>query len=146
MALRLAVACLAMTVLVPAEAAAAGKGRAAERALVEAVNDARQRHGLRPLRQSRPLARSAGRAARRLMKRDSFHHTGGPAGSRSWGEAIAAHRGWRARARRTVRGWLRSASHRAVLLGRFRGIGAGMKRGRMGRRLMTVWVLHVGGR
>jgi hypothetical protein len=59
MALRLAVACLAMTVLVPAEAAAAGKGRAAERALVDAVNDARQRHGLRLLR-----SRSRSRAAR----------------------------------------------------------------------------------
>jgi uncharacterized protein YkwD len=146
MALRLAVACLAMTVLVPAEAAAAGKGRAAERALVDAVNDARQRHGLRLLRQSKPLARSAGRVARKLMRRNSFPHTSAPAGARSWGEALAAHRGWRARARRTVRGWLRSASHRAVLLGPFRRIGAGMKRGRMGGRLMTVWVLHTGGR
>jgi uncharacterized protein YkwD len=145
MALRLAVACLAMTVLVPAEAAAAGKGRAAERAMVNAVNDARQRHGLRPLRHLRTLARSAGRVARKLMRGDSFHHTSAPAGSRSWGEALALHRGWRARARRTVRRWLRSPSHRAVLLGRFRRIGAGMRRGRMHGRLTTVWVLHASG-
>jgi uncharacterized protein YkwD len=145
MALRLAVACLAMTVLVPAEAAGAGKGRAAERALVDAVNDARQRHGLRPLRHSWPLARSAGRVARRLMRQKSLHHSSAPAGARAWGEALAVHRGWGARARQTVRRWLRSPTHRAVLLGRFRRVGAGMKRGRMDDRLTTVWVLHAGG-
>ncbi|HEV3378167.1 MAG TPA: CAP domain-containing protein [Thermoleophilaceae bacterium] len=145
MALRLAVVCLAMSVLVPAEAAAV-KGRAAERSMVEAVNDARQRHGLRPLRHSPPLARRAGRVARALMKRDSFHHTSAPAGARAWGEALAMHRNWRAGARRTVRRWLHSPSHRAVLLGGYRRIGTGIKRGRMDGRLATVWVLHVSGR
>jgi uncharacterized protein YkwD len=143
MALRLAVVCLAMTVLVPAEAAATSR---AERSMVDAVNDARQRHGLRPLRHSRRLARRAGRVARVLVKRDSFHHTSAPAGARAWGEALAMHRNWRGRARRTVRRWLRSPSHRAVLLGGYRRIGTGIKRGRMDGRLATVWVLHVSGR
>jgi uncharacterized protein YkwD len=147
MALRLAVACLAMTVLIPSEAAAAGKGWGAERAMVDAVNDARQRHGLGPLRESRSLARSAGRRAVALTRLGVFRHLGAdaPAGSRSWGEALAIHRGWRARARTTVRRWLRSPSHRAVLLGGFRRIGTGIKRGRLDGRLTTVWVLHASG-
>ncbi|HEV2875408.1 MAG TPA: CAP domain-containing protein [Thermoleophilaceae bacterium] len=148
MALRLAVACVAMTVLIPSEAPAAGNGRAAERAMVDAVNDARQRHGLRPLRDARPLARSAGRLALGLTRLGVFGHlgAGASAGSRSWGEALAVHRGWRARARPTVKRWLRSPSHRAVLLGGFRRIGAGIRRGRLDGRLTTVWVLHATGR
>jgi uncharacterized protein YkwD len=147
MVLRLAVVCLAVTVLMPSEALAAGKGRAAERAMVDAVNAARQRHGLRPLRESRPLVRSAGRRAVALTRLGLFRHLGAdpPAGSHSWGEALAIHRGWRSRARSTVRGWLRSPSHRAVVLGGFRRIGAGIKRGRLDGRLTTVWVLHVSG-
>jgi uncharacterized protein YkwD len=144
MALRLAVVCLAMTVLMPSEALPAGKGLAAERAMVDAVNDARQRHGLRPLRESRPLARSAARRAVALTRLRLFRHLGAdaPAGSHWWGEALALHSGWRRRARSTVRRWLRSPSHRAVVLGGFRRIGAGIKRGRLDGRLTTVWVLH----
>jgi uncharacterized protein YkwD len=147
MARRLAVVCLAMAVLMPSGAPAAGKGRAAERAMVDAVNDTRQRHGLRPLRESRPLVRSAARRAVALTRLGLFRHLGAdaPAGSRTWGEALAIHRGWRARARSTVRRWLRSPRHRAVLLGGFRRIGAGIKRGRLDGRLTTVWVLHVSG-
>lgn len=147
MALRLAVACVALTVLIPSDALAGTKAGAAERAMVDAVNHVRKRHGLRPLRDSRPLARSAGRLAVKLTKLDVFGHLGSaPAGPGVRGEVLAVHRGWRARARSTVRRWLRSASHRAVLLGRFRRVGTGMKRGRFGGRLTTVWVLHVGGR
>jgi uncharacterized protein YkwD len=147
MALRLAVVCLAMTVLMASEAVAAREGRAVERAMVDAVNDARQRHGLRPLRESRALAHSAGRRAVALTRLGLFRHLGAdaPAGSRSWGEALAIHRGWRSQARSTVRRWLRSPSHRAVVLGGFRRTGAGIKRGRLDGRLTTVWVLHVSG-
>jgi uncharacterized protein YkwD len=148
MALGLAVVCLAMTVLMPSGAEAAGKGRAAERAMVDAVNDARQRHGFRPLRESSSLTRRAGRRAAALTRLGVFRHLGAdaPAGSRSWGEALAVHRGWRAQARTTVRRWLRSPSHRAVVLGGdFRRIGTGIKRGRLDGRLTTVWVLHVSG-
>jgi uncharacterized protein YkwD len=143
MALRLVV-CLVMTLLIPSEAAAAAKGGPAERAMVDAVNDARHRHGLRPVREARSLARSAGRRAAALTRLGVFRHLGAdaPAGSRSWGEALAVHRGWRAQARTTVRRWLRSPSHRAVVLGGFRRIGAGIKRGRLDGRLTTVWVLH----
>ena len=144
MALRLAVACVAIIVLIPCDAATATKARAAERAMVRAVNEAREDHGRRALSHSRPLARSAGRVAAKLMELDVMGHLeSAPAGSGAWGEALARHRGWRARARSTVRRWLRSPSHRAVILGRFRAIGAGIKRGRSGGRLTTVWVLHL---
>jgi uncharacterized protein YkwD len=147
MALRLALACVAVSALMPCEAPAAPKGRAAEHAMMDAVNEARKDHGRRALSHSPPLARSAGRVAARLMKLDVFGHLGSaPAGSGVRGEALALHRGWRARPRATVRRWLRSPSHRAVVLGRFRAVGAGIKRGRIGGRLTTVWVLHVGAR
>jgi uncharacterized protein YkwD len=115
--------------------------------MVEAVNEAREDHGRHALRKSRRLARSAGRLAARLTELNAFGHLGSPSKRAGvQGEALARHRGWRARARSTVRSWLRSPSHRRVILGRFRTVGAGIKRGRMGGRLSTVWVLHVGGR
>jgi uncharacterized protein YkwD len=144
MAKRLAVACAAMSVLIPCDAAAASKARAAERAMVQAVNEARENHGRRALSPSQPLARSAGRLAAELVKRDVLGHLeSAPAGSGVRGEALARHRGWRARAKSTVRRWLSSPSHRAVILGPFREVGAGIERGRSGGRLTTVWVLHV---
>jgi uncharacterized protein YkwD len=149
MELRLAVVCFALAMLVPSEAMAAANAKAAERAMVEAVNDARRGHGLRALRTSRHLARSAGRRAAKLNELDLFGHLGdvdAAGGFRSLGEALALHRGWRPRAGWTVRRWMRSPSHRAVLLGRYRQVGAGIKRGRFGGRLTTVWVLHVGRR
>ena len=149
MAVRFAVACVAVTALVPTGAVASVRAPAAERALVDAVNEVRHRHGLRPLRESASLARSAGRLAGALMEKDFLAHVGGvdlPRRFRTRGEALAMHPGWRPRARRTVRAWMRSPAHRAVLLGGFRHAGAGMKRGRFGGRLATVWVLHVGRR
>jgi uncharacterized protein YkwD len=147
MALRLALACVAMSVLMPYEAPAAPRGRAAEHTMMDAVNEARKDHGRRALSASPPLTRSAGRVAARLMELDVFGHLGrAPAGSGVRGEALALHRGWRARPRATVRRWLRSPSHRALLLGHFRAGGAGIKRGRFGGHLTTVWVLHVGAR
>jgi hypothetical protein len=125
MALRLAVVCLAITVLMPSEALPAGKGRAAERAKVDARERRPPAAWPPPLRGSRPLARSAARRAVALTRLALFRHLGAdaPAGSHSWGEALAIHRGWRGRARSTVRRWLRSPSHRAVVLGGFRRMG-----------------------
>jgi uncharacterized protein YkwD len=149
MAVLLAIACVAVTALVPTGATAAVRAPAAERTLVNAINEVRHRHGLHPLRVSGPLAHSAGRLAAALMDKDLLAHVGGvdlPGRFRARGEALAMHRGWRPRARRTVRAWMQSPAHRAVLLGGFRHAGAGLKRGRFRGRLATVWVLHVGRR
>ena len=143
MAVRLVLACVALGVLLPSEALASSRAPLAERSMVEAVNEARRDHGLPALVESASLARSAGRLAVTLTRLDVFGHVGGfPAGVR--GEALAMHRGWRARPSSTVRRWLRSPAHRAVVLGPCRGVGAGIRRARLGGRLATVWVLHVG--
>jgi uncharacterized protein YkwD len=148
MARLLAAVCVVSALLVPAATPAKPTAQSAERSIVGALNDVRRAHGLRPLPASAALRASAHAVASSLMKRDAFGHADRIAAGgrfRVVGEALAIHRGWRPRARRTVRRWLRSPSHRAVVLGRFRRAGAGMVRGRFGGRLATIWVLHVGG-
>jgi uncharacterized protein YkwD len=146
MAARLAVAAVAVALLVPSGAVAGSGARAAERAMVEAVNDARRSHGLRPLRRSGRLERTAGGYAARLMKLDLFAHGSSAGSGGRRGEAIAMHRGWRPSPRWTTRRWMRSPPHVAVLLDRgIRSAGAGLSRGLFGGRLATIWVLHVSG-
>jgi uncharacterized protein YkwD len=146
------VALLAVTAALSPSGAALGatERRTAERSMVEAVNEVRREHGLRPLRGAPALARGADDFAARLMKLDLLAHAdrivcGGR--FRTLGEVLAVHRGWRPRAGRTVRRWLRSPSHRALLLGtRFRYVGAGLSRGLFPSRLATIWVLRLGNR
>ncbi|HEX2233618.1 MAG TPA: CAP domain-containing protein [Thermoleophilaceae bacterium] len=115
--------------------------------MVGKINRARRRHGLRPLRASGSLTRSSQRFGRYLMRTDRFGHD-----SHIWasgrfrlkGEVLAFHGGWRARRSATIRGWMRSPSHRSVLLSRrYRAIGAAPVRGRFGRRRATIWVAQV---
>ncbi len=116
--------------------------------IVETINAARASHGLRPLRPSPSLARSAARYSRSLIRADRFSHAGRIHASRRFrrlGEAIALHPGWRPRRRTTVRRWLRSSGHRALLLSRdFTHVGAGLSRGRYGRGHATIWTLQLG--
>lgn len=118
-------------------------------AMVRAVNDARTSHDLRPLRRETRLARSARAYARWMLRVDYFGHVDRirtSARFRVLGETIAWHTGRRARVRGTLRRWLRSPPHRALILSRrFRWIGAGLARGRMHGRPSTTWVLHLGG-
>jgi uncharacterized protein YkwD len=151
MASRLAALCVVAAALVPPGAAlAAPERRSPERSMVDAVNDVRRAHGLRPLRSAPALARSADAFASRLMKLDLFAHAkrivcGGR--FRTLGELLAVHRGWRPRARGTLRRWLRSPSHRPLVLSnRFRYAGAGLSRGLFPGRLATIWVLRLGNR
>jgi uncharacterized protein YkwD len=117
--------------------------------MVRAVNDARASHGLRPLRQAPRLERSARAYARWMLRADYFGHLSRirtRARFRVLGETLAWHTGRRARVRGTLRSWLRSPPHRALILsGRFRWIGAGHARGRMHSRPSATWVLHLGG-
>jgi uncharacterized protein YkwD len=118
-------------------------------AMVRAVNAARASHGVRPLRREQRLARSARAYARWMLRVDYFGHADRirtSARFRLLGETIAWHTGRRARVRVTLRRWLRSPPHRALILSRrFRRIGAGLARGRMHGRPSTTWVLHLGG-
>jgi uncharacterized protein YkwD len=136
-------ACVVVGALLVAAAPAAGS-----ELMVQKVNEARRAHGLPSLRYSPSLSRTSARFARHQVVTDRFGHA-----SRIWassrftrlGELLALQRGWRIRRSSAVRMWLRSSGHRAYLLGRhFRYAGAGRARGRMGTRMVTVWVVQLG--
>jgi uncharacterized protein YkwD len=146
MALACAIAVVALSALVaaapPREAAASATDR-----MIRTLNDVRARHGKPPLRPAGALLRSSTRFARSLMRRDVFAHGPSIAVSRRYraaGETLAMHRGRRLAVRRTVRQWMHSPPHRAVLLSsRYRMVGVGSARGRFGRTPSTIWVAHV---
>jgi uncharacterized protein YkwD len=117
--------------------------------MLNAVNDVRTAHGLRPLRGAPRLHRSARSYARWMVRHNYFGHLGRIRASGRFsllGENLAWHSGRRPAVRRTLRQWMGSAGHRALILsGSFRWAGAGMTRGQLGGRMATVWVLHFGG-
>jgi len=118
--------------------------------MVQSINKVRHAYGLRSLRPAYSLFVSARVYSHRMMRSDYFGHMPRiPVASR-WrraGETIEWHAGWRLRPRAAVRRWMRSPSHRAVLLSRrFTRIGVGRARGRYGRKTATMWVAHVGRR
>ena len=135
-------ACAAL--LLPASAAQANPARD----VVQQVNNYRAAHGLSKLKLSRSLSRSSFAYARRLMRSDRFGHSSRIRASSRFhmlGENLAFSWGKRRSARIPVRGWSRSAPHRAVLLNRsFRYVGVGRVAGRFGSRRATIWVLHAG--
>jgi uncharacterized protein YkwD len=127
----------------------AGAATPVQRAMVEQVNAVRAGHGLRALRASPALHRSARRYARWMVRSDYFGHLSRIRAAGDFdllGETLAWHSGSRPRVGGTVRAWLGSPGHRALLLDpRFRWLGAGMARGRLSGTAATVWVLHLGG-
>jgi uncharacterized protein YkwD len=127
----------------PAAAAPAGDA-------IDQLNDIRRANGLAPLRQSPSLARSSTRYARQMVRADFFGHSSRIAVSSQFGragETLALHNGWSPQAGQTVSSWMGSPGHRAVLLSSsFRWVGMGLARGKIGSRLVTVWVAHVGAR
>lgn len=131
----------------PTAAQARGKSRldGTERAIVRAVNHQRARHGLRPVRPSRGLARAADFHSREMLAGDYFAHVSRDGGSfdrrvrrfashRTLGETLAVvPRCGRASAGTVVRMWMGSAPHRAILLDpRFRRVGVGKRTGSLG--------------
>ena len=130
--------------LLPAAPAQANPARS----VVVKVNNYRAAHGLPKLRISRSLSRSSYGYARHLLRTDRFGHSSHIRASsrfRMLGENLAMSWGKRRSARIPVRGWIRSSSHRGVLLNRsFRYVGVGRAVGRLGSRRATIWVLHAG--
>jgi uncharacterized protein YkwD len=117
-----------------------------ERAIGRRISRVRTKHGLRGVRFSIRLRKVARRHSREMLRRDVLTHTTASGASlsarlsraghrRHYGEVLAwTPRGVRAGARRVVRMWMQSPSHRQVLLdGRLRRIGVGRVRGAMGR-------------
>jgi uncharacterized protein YkwD len=114
-------------------------------ALACEINEVRVQHGLERVEKDRRLHRSAAAHARDMIARDYFSHVT-PEGERlsdrlrasgyitgrvSWrvGETLAWGRRHMATPAATVAGWLRSPSHRRIILGRYREIGVGVADG-----------------
>jgi uncharacterized protein YkwD len=115
--------------------------------MVVAINDARERASLPPLRTAPELERSAGAFARWLIRHDALTHRPDVSTSRDYrhcGEALSMHFSLQARVAPTLRAWLASPSHRGlVMTSSMDMVGIGHARGRYEGRPRTVWVVQV---
>ena len=129
-------------------ASAAGEVRKSPSPMVDRINEVRRGHGLRPARYSRSLSGSSARFARRLARTQRFTHAsriGASGRFSSLGEVLALMRGWEVRRADTLAYWLRSPSHRAVLLSpAFRYVGAARVRGHFGGTPTMFWTVQLG--
>lgn len=132
--------------VIPTAVAAAAAHDDLERAVVRRINEQRTRRDLPILRTSSALARTAARHSVRQLRRDRLSHRAlgsrmrRAVSARRVGEVVAfVPSGTRRRARTVVRMWMRSPSHRRVLLTRsFRRVGVGRRYGSLGGRPGTV--------
>jgi uncharacterized protein YkwD len=162
--LRLLVSCaLALVLLATGASPALADGRTYRHRLLADINQVRVEHGLVPLRASRGLHRAAQRHSADMIARDYFGHTS-PTGSTlyhriltsgfvywgEWwaGENLAWGTGTYATPRATLRMWMASPEHRAILLSpRFRLIGLGRATGSfLGHSGAVVWTADFGHR
>ena len=93
------------------------------------------------------LVHTSARHAKSVIRSDSFDHGSSyrSSGFRTAGEAMAYNRGWSVRTRPTIRMWLRSPGHRALVLSSsFRYVGVGIARGSLWGSPSTVWVAQFG--
>ena len=116
--------------------------------MISAINQVRAQHGLPAFVSSSSLHGSAERYSEWLMANDVFAHQSRIQASSQFdmlGEALAMHSGHRFKVWGTIRQWMNSPPHRAILLSpTMRRGGAGVTRGRFGSGAATIWVLHVG--
>ena len=128
-----------------------------ERKVIRLVNRIRGHHGLRRLKTSRRLARAASQHTGDMVARNFLSHASSDGtgmaqrvrrytGARWVGETIAVVAG-RGTASRTVRLWMHSPPHRAVLLSPAgRRIGVGKRRGRLGSARRAVFTADLASR
>jgi uncharacterized protein YkwD len=134
---------LALTLRASARASSASPGKLRS-ALLCVVNRKRAANGLGALKLDRKMQKAATRHVRDMVRHDYFAHQrpGGPDlterlrrvgwhGS-AWGETIAYGCGSAGTPRATVRMWMHSPPHRAILLGRFREAGIAVLKGAPG--------------
>lgn len=143
-ALSVALVCMLVSLALPPVSAQASASSAS---VVKRINSIRHAHGLRALKVSYSLERSARGYAGRMLRRGYFGHQSRiQASGRRFGylgEVLARSR-TASRAGAVVRAWMNSRTHRAVLMNpRYRYVGIG--RGR-GRTLGNVVVGHFGAR
>jgi uncharacterized protein YkwD len=116
--------------------------------MLNGVNWIRIHYGLAPVHYSRTLAHSAHGYSRTLMRSGYFGHDTRIHASRRFhtlGEILEWRRGMRPAVRATLRDWMNSPPHRAVILNAtFRYAGAGYTRGRFHGQRATIWAMHFG--
>lgn len=119
-----------------------------EMAMIHKVNHYRHQHGLRSVRVSGSLMRSAKSYAHWMMRHQYFGHRSRIHASshyRRLGEILEWQRGYAANVRLAFNTWKHSSSHRAIMLDRkFTYVGAGHVHGRFHGRKSTLWVMHFG--
>jgi uncharacterized protein YkwD len=108
---------------------------------LRAVNKERAKHGLKKVRRSSKLARSAKAHSRKMVAHNAFTHnvageasllkrvrrTGYGGGRWKAGEILAWGAGSRAKPKAIVRAWMHSSEHRRIILTRgFRSAGTGV--------------------
>jgi len=134
---------IAVTVALPASASPQSDA-------ISQLNQIRSASGLPALKASESLYRSSTKYARKMIDTDYFGHASRIAASNVFGrvgETLEMHSGWKPDASGTISDWMNSPGHRAVLMSRaYRWVGMGVARGKLGTRLVTVWVAHVGAR
>jgi uncharacterized protein YkwD len=110
------------------------------------VNATRVENGLKPLRRSSVLERTASEFARWLVKHESLTHRP-QVSTRAYprrGEALAMHYTLKPSIGATLRSWLGSPVHSGlVLTTSMPMIGIGYASGRLHGRPRTIWVLQV---
>jgi uncharacterized protein YkwD len=116
--------------------------------MLQRINEVRSHNGLPALHLSRSLAHSAHSYSQHMMASGYFGHASRIHASRrfrSLGEIIEIHRGGHANVGLTLRDWLNSPGHRAIIMnGSFTFAGAGFTKGRFHGRTATIWVMHFG--
>jgi uncharacterized protein YkwD len=118
-----------------------------ESRMIDAINSARSKDGLAPLRAATALDRSAGAFARWLLKHETLTHRPAVSTDRAYphrGEALSLHFSLKPSIGSTLRSWLGSPIHHGlVMTTSMRMIGVGHASGRLHGRPRTVWVLQV---
>jgi len=133
----IAVAVLAVATTVPGITSA--HASTADR-MIHAINSARAQHGLGALAASSRFNHSSASWARLLMRKDWLGHAS-LRSARAKGEVIELHSGSRSKVAQTVRNWLNSPGHRAILLSsRYHRVGVGKSSGRFQGMRCTIWV------
>jgi uncharacterized protein YkwD len=145
---RVRTAALLLCMLATALALPAGASANKSIDMLNAVNGVRAQYGLAPVHYSRTLAHSAHSYSRTLMRTGYFGHDSRIHASRRFrtlGEILEWRRGFRPAVRATLRDWMNSPPHRAVILSpAFKYAGAGYVRGHFHGRRATIWTMHFG--
>jgi uncharacterized protein YkwD len=118
-----------------------------EQRMLKAINGTRHDDGLRQLRASRSLERSARAFARYLVRHQQLAHRPSVSVNHSYphcGEALAMHFSLAADVGGTLRSWMASPVHRGLVMTRSMNlVGLGHASARLGGKPKTVWVMQV---